>query len=105
MLSKRYESIEADHRTWLSAPSGTLCSASSDTHQGVEIQKETICRYFWTLNFEHYATIMVDLCNSIFVSFSYQSTHSSDEFQGFWNHSIRGVVTRSLISEFRIDAL
>ena len=45
------------------------------------------------------------MVDSIFFGFAYQSTHSSEEFQGIWNHSIRGVVTRSLISEFRIDAL
>ena len=41
MLSKRYESTEVDRRTWLHMPSGTLWSTSSDTHQVVEIYKET----------------------------------------------------------------
>ena len=41
MLSKRYESTEVDRRTWLHVPSGTLWSTSSDTHQVVEILKET----------------------------------------------------------------
>ena len=36
MLSKRYESIEVDRRTWLHVPSGTHWSTSSDTHQVVE---------------------------------------------------------------------
>ena len=39
MLSKRYESTQVDRRTWL--PSGTHLSTSSDTHQVVEIKKET----------------------------------------------------------------
>ena len=33
----RYESTEADRRTWLHVSSGTLWSTSSDTHQVVEI--------------------------------------------------------------------
>ena len=41
MLSKRYESTEVDRRTWLHVPSGTPWVTSSDTHQVVEIQKET----------------------------------------------------------------
>ena len=41
MLSKRYESTEVDRRTWLHVPSGTHWSTSIDTHQAVEIQKET----------------------------------------------------------------
>ena len=36
-LSKRYESTEADRRTWLHMPSGTLWSTSSDTHQVSEV--------------------------------------------------------------------
>ena len=40
MLSKRYESIEVDRRTWLQVPSGTPWSTSSDTHQVVEIIKD-----------------------------------------------------------------
>ena len=32
MLSKRYESTEVDHRTWLHVPSRTPWSTSSDTH-------------------------------------------------------------------------
>ena len=38
---KRYKSTEVDRRTWLHVPSGTLWSTSSDTHQVVEIYKET----------------------------------------------------------------
>ena len=41
MLSKRYESTEVDRKTWLHVPSGTPWSTSSDTHQVVEIEKET----------------------------------------------------------------
>ena len=41
MLSKRYESTEVDRKTWLHVPSGTPWSTSSDTHQVVEIKKET----------------------------------------------------------------
>ena len=41
MLSKRYKSTEVDCRTWLHVPSETPWSTSSDTHQVVEIQKET----------------------------------------------------------------
>ena len=41
MLSKRYESTEVDRRTWLHVPAGTPLSDSSDTHQLVEIKKET----------------------------------------------------------------
>ena len=37
MLSKRYESTDVDRRTWLHVSSGTHWSASSDTHQVVEI--------------------------------------------------------------------
>ena len=46
MLSKRYESTEVDRRTWLHVPSGTHWSTSSDTHQGVEIQKETFTKMY-----------------------------------------------------------
>ena len=38
---KHYESTEIDRRTWLHVPSGTPWSTSSDTHQVVEIWKET----------------------------------------------------------------
>ena len=41
MFSKRYETTKVDRRTWLHMPSGTLLSTSSDTHQVVELQKET----------------------------------------------------------------
>ena len=37
MLSKRYESTEVEHRTWLHVPSGKLWSTSSDTNQVVEV--------------------------------------------------------------------
>ena len=46
MLSKRYESTEVDRRTWLHVPSGTHWSTSSDTHQVVEIQKETSTKMY-----------------------------------------------------------
>ena len=38
---KRYESTEVDRRTWLHMPSGTHWSTISDTHQVVEILRET----------------------------------------------------------------
>ena len=41
MLPKRHESTEADRRTWPHVPSETPWSTSSDTHQEVEIQRET----------------------------------------------------------------
>ena len=41
ILSQSYESTEIDRRTWLNVPSGTHWSTSSDTHQVVEIWKET----------------------------------------------------------------
>ena len=37
MLSKRYESIKVNRRTWLHVPSGTQWSTISDTYQVVEI--------------------------------------------------------------------
>ena len=46
MLSKRYESTEVDRRTWLHVPSGTPWSTSSDTHQVVEIKKETSSKMY-----------------------------------------------------------
>ena len=46
MLSKRYESTEFDRRTWLHVPAGTHWSTSSDTHQVVEIQKETSTKMY-----------------------------------------------------------
>ena len=46
MLSKRYKSIEVDRRTWLYVPSGTPWSTSSNTHQVVEIQKETSTKMY-----------------------------------------------------------
>ena len=46
MLSKRYESTEVDRRTWLYVPSGTPWSTSSDTHQVVEIKKETSTKMY-----------------------------------------------------------
>ena len=45
MLSKRYQSTEVDRRTWLHVPSGTHWS-SSDTHQVIEIQKETSTKMY-----------------------------------------------------------
>ena len=35
-----------DRRTWLHVPSGTHWSTSSDTHQVVEIQKETSTKMY-----------------------------------------------------------
>ena len=46
MLSKHYESTEVDRRTWLHVPSGTPWSTSSDTHQVVEIKKETSTKMY-----------------------------------------------------------
>ena len=46
MLSKRQESTEVNHRTWLNMPSGTLWSTSSDTHQVVGIQIETSTKMY-----------------------------------------------------------
>ena len=46
MLSKHYESTEVDHRTWLHVPSRTHWSTSSDTHQVVEIQRETSTKLY-----------------------------------------------------------
>ena len=46
MRSKRYEATEVDRRTWLHVPSGTPWSTSSDTHQVVEIQKETSSKMY-----------------------------------------------------------
>ena len=46
MLSKRYESTEVDRRTWLHVPSETPWSTSSDTHQVVEIKKETSTKMY-----------------------------------------------------------
>ena len=47
MLSKRNESTEVDRRTWLHhVPSGTPWSTSSDTHQVVEIKKETSTKMY-----------------------------------------------------------
>ena len=48
MLSKLYESTEVDRRTWLHVPLGTHCSTSSDTHQVVEIEKETSTKMYTT---------------------------------------------------------
>ena len=49
MLSKCYESTEVDRRTWLHVPSGTHWSTSSDTHQVVEIKKETSTKMYTPL--------------------------------------------------------
>ena len=46
MLSKRYDSTEVERKTWLHVPSGTPWSTSSDTHQVVEIQKETSSKMY-----------------------------------------------------------
>ena len=49
MLSKRYESTVVDRRTWLHVPPGTHLSTSSDTHQVVEINKETSTKMYTPL--------------------------------------------------------
>ena len=46
MLSKSYESTEVDRRTWQHVPSGTHWSTSSDTHQVVQIDKETSTKMY-----------------------------------------------------------
>ena len=46
MLPKRYESTDVDRRTWLHVPSGTHWSTSSDTHQVVEIYKESSTKLY-----------------------------------------------------------
>ena len=46
MLSKRYESIEVNRRTLLHVPSGTHWSTSSDTHQVVQIYKDTVTKMY-----------------------------------------------------------
>ena len=46
MLSKCYESTGVDRRTWLHVPSRTPWSTSSDTHQVVEIQKDTSTKMY-----------------------------------------------------------
>ena len=51
MLSKRYKSTEVDCRTWLHVPSGTPWSTRSDTHQVVEIQKETFTQMYTPFGF------------------------------------------------------
>ena len=43
---KRYESTVVDRRTWLHVPSGTHWSTCSDTHQVVEIEKETSTKMY-----------------------------------------------------------
>ena len=45
-LSKRYESTEVGRRIWLHAPLETPLSTSSDTHQVVEIKKETSTKMY-----------------------------------------------------------
>ena len=46
MLSKHYESTQVDRRTWLHVPSGSHWSTNSDTHQVVEISKETSTKMY-----------------------------------------------------------
>ena len=46
MLSKRYKSTEVNRRTWLHVPLGTHWSTIIDTHQVVEIQKETYTKMY-----------------------------------------------------------
>ena len=46
MLSKRYESTKVDRRNWLHVPSWTPWSNSSETHQVVEIKKETSTKMY-----------------------------------------------------------
>ena len=45
MFSSRYESAEVDRRTWLHVSSEILWSTSSDTHQVVEIKKNSTKMY------------------------------------------------------------
>ena len=47
---KRYKSTEVDQRTWLHLPSGTPWSTCRDTHQVVEIWKETYLDVYTILN-------------------------------------------------------
>ena len=50
MLLQRYESTEVDRRTWLHVHSGTPWSTSIDTHEVVDIQKETSTKmYVYTI--------------------------------------------------------
>ena len=42
MLSKRYEPIEVDRRTWLHVPSGNHWSTSSDTQNATNQPKSTV---------------------------------------------------------------
>ena len=46
MLPKRNESTDVDRRTWLDVPSWTHWSTSSDTHQVVEIDKDTSTKMY-----------------------------------------------------------
>ena len=46
MLSKRNEWTEVNRRTRLHVPSGTPWSTNSDTHQVVEIKKETSSKMY-----------------------------------------------------------
>ena len=46
MLSKRFKSTDVDRRTWLHVTSETPWSISSDTHQVVEIKKETSTKMY-----------------------------------------------------------
>ena len=46
MFLKRYESTKMDCITWLHVPSGTHWSISSDTHQEVEIWKDTSTKMY-----------------------------------------------------------
>ena len=52
MLSKSYESIDVNHRTWLHMPFG----CHSDTHQGVKYKNESIHHLSWIdIKYESYA--------------------------------------------------
>ena len=46
MLTKHYKLTKVDRRTLLHVPSGTPWSTSSDTHQVVEIKKETTTKMY-----------------------------------------------------------
>ena len=58
MLLKRNESTEVDRRTWQHVPSGTHWSTNSDTHQVVEISKETFiydrCTAYYNIKRDFY---------------------------------------------------
>ena len=60
---KRYESTEVDRRTWLYVQLRTLWSTSTDTHQAVEIWKET-STYMYT----HFKSDLINNMDNIRIS-------------------------------------